>query len=120
MKGFDFQKLKNTTFNAVSIVLISLVGLVSFQNFRNYFLIKQNRYEYSWLFQADSVPSSWNMENKDVFMESSLFFGITQFFFAGLLIYTLFNKVKYRHLLVLILSLFVLGYEFYLLIANLP
>ena len=120
MKGFDFQKLKNTTFNAVSIVLISLVGLVSFRNFRNYFLIKQNKYEYSWLFQADSVPSSWNMENKDVFMESSLFFGITQFFFAVFLIYILFKKVKYRHLLVFVISLFVLGYEFYLLIANLP
>jgi hypothetical protein len=120
MKGFNFQKLKNTTFNAVSILLICLVGLVSFENFRNYFLTKQNRYEYSWLFQADSVPSSWNMENKDVFMESSLFFGITQLFFALLLIYILFNKVKYRHLLVLVISFFVLGYEFYLLIANLP
>jgi hypothetical protein len=116
----NFQKLVKLIFSTVSIIFIILIGITSLNNFRNYYLSQQNSFENSWMFTSDSVPTSWNMESHEVFMESSLFFGIIQLLFTCLMIYILSNKLDYRHLFIFVISLFLLGYEFYLLISQLP
>jgi hypothetical protein len=116
----NFQKLVKLILSTVSIIFIILIGITSLNNLRNYYLSKQNSFENSWMFTSDSVPTPWNMESHEVFMESSLFFGITQLLFASLSVYILINKMRFRHLFIFVISLFLLGYEFYLLISQLP